>query len=91
MDGWNTILSYWVSAYFQGRAVSFRKGISKTSFFSQFCCPLLAWCVGSELLIHYHDRYDEDFFFHPNDWVAGKDPTHGDDQRCPGIITNAGA
>ena len=29
MDGWNTILSYWVSAYFQGRkAVSFREGNS---------------------------------------------------------------
>ncbi len=27
MDGWNTILSYWVSAYFQGRTVSFREGI----------------------------------------------------------------
>ena len=26
MDGWNTILSYWVSAYFQGRTVSFREG-----------------------------------------------------------------
>ncbi len=27
MDGWNTILSYWVSAYIQGRnAVSFREG-----------------------------------------------------------------
>ena len=28
MDGWNTILSYWVSAYFQGRTVSFREAIS---------------------------------------------------------------
>ena len=28
MDGWNTILSYWVSAYLQGRkAVSFRECI----------------------------------------------------------------
>ena len=26
MDGWNTILYYWVSAYFQGRTVSFREG-----------------------------------------------------------------
>ncbi len=26
MDGWNTILSYWVSAYFQGRTVIFREG-----------------------------------------------------------------
>ena len=28
MDGWNTILSYWVSAYFQGRCrtVSLREG-----------------------------------------------------------------
>ena len=26
MDGWKTILSFWVSAYFQGRAVSFREG-----------------------------------------------------------------
>ena len=26
MDGWNTIVSSWVSAYFQGRAVSFREG-----------------------------------------------------------------
>ena len=25
MDGWKTILSFWVSAYFQGRAVSFRE------------------------------------------------------------------
>ena len=27
MDGWNTILSYWVSAYFQGRTGSFRECI----------------------------------------------------------------
>ena len=27
MDGWNTSLSHWVSAYFQGRAVSFREGM----------------------------------------------------------------
>ena len=26
MDGWNTSLSYWVSAYFQGQTVSFREG-----------------------------------------------------------------
>ena len=26
-DGWKTILSYWVSVYFQGQAVSFREGI----------------------------------------------------------------
>ena len=26
MDGWNTIVSFWVPAYFQGRAVSFREG-----------------------------------------------------------------
>ena len=25
MDGWNTMVSYWVSAYFQGRTVSFRE------------------------------------------------------------------
>ena len=25
MDGWNTILSYWVSAYFQVQTVSFRE------------------------------------------------------------------
>ena len=30
MDGWNTILSYWVSAYFQGRTVSFREGRTMT-------------------------------------------------------------
>ena len=29
MDGWNTILSFWGPAYFQGRfAVSFREGSS---------------------------------------------------------------
>ena len=27
MDNWNTILSYWGAAFFQGRTVSFRKGI----------------------------------------------------------------
>ena len=27
MDGWNTILSYWVSAYFQVRTASFREGL----------------------------------------------------------------
>ncbi len=26
MDGWNTILSYWVSVTFQGRAVKLREG-----------------------------------------------------------------
>ena len=26
MDGWNTSLSYWVSAYFQGQTVSFKEG-----------------------------------------------------------------
>ena len=26
MDGWNTIVSFWVSADFQGRTVSFREG-----------------------------------------------------------------
>ena len=26
MDAWNTRLSYWVSAYFQGQTVSFREG-----------------------------------------------------------------
>ena len=34
MDAWNTILSYWVSAYFQGRTVSFREG-NKTAFFGE--------------------------------------------------------
>ena len=28
MDGWKTILSFWVSAYFLGRTVSFREGNS---------------------------------------------------------------
>ena len=26
MDGWNTILSYWGPAYFQGRTASLREG-----------------------------------------------------------------
>ena len=30
-DGWNAILSYWVSAYFQGRTVSFREGTETNS------------------------------------------------------------
>ena len=30
MDGWKTILSFWVSAYFQGRFVSFREGIGSS-------------------------------------------------------------
>ncbi len=28
MDGWNTIVSFWGPAYFQGQTVSFREGIS---------------------------------------------------------------
>ena len=28
LDGWNTILSYWVSAYFQVRTVSFNQGLA---------------------------------------------------------------
>ncbi len=28
MDGWKTILSYWVSVTFQGRAVKLREGTS---------------------------------------------------------------
>ena len=31
-DGWNTSLSYWVSAYFQVRTVSFREGIIAAEF-----------------------------------------------------------
>ena len=39
-----------------------------------------------------HDRYEMGKYLkHRNDLVAGKDPTHGDDQRCQGITTNAGA
>ena len=33
MDGWNSILSYWYSAYFQGRTVSFREGKSFAVFY----------------------------------------------------------
>ena len=34
MDGWNTILSYWEFAYFQGQIVSFREGA---------CLCLVCW------------------------------------------------
>jgi len=39
-----------------------------------------------------HDRYEMGKYLkRRNDLVAEKDPTHGDDQRCHGITTNAGA
>ena len=37
MDGWKMILSFWVSAYFQGQTVSFREGTSSPTF--QFPTP----------------------------------------------------
>ncbi len=36
MDGWNTIVSFWGPAYFQGRAVSFWEGIYFMTIFFQF-------------------------------------------------------
>ncbi len=57
MDGWNTILSFWVSAYFQVlKPVSFREGMgyqdpfqiqNHTNFamgFSCFFTPRHGWC-----------------------------------------------
>ncbi len=47
MDGWNTILSYWVSAYFQGLChVSFREGIwfdfvVRSSWRCSLCCSIM--------------------------------------------------
>ena len=35
MDGWNTILSFWGPAYFQGQKVSFREG--RISGNASFC------------------------------------------------------
>ena len=39
MDGWNTSLSYWVSAYFQGRAVSSREGNQAGLMISVYATP----------------------------------------------------
>ena len=39
MDGWNAIVSFWgQNAYFQGRTVSFREGISHFGGLSGGCC-----------------------------------------------------
>ena len=44
MDDWNTIVSFWVPAYFQGRTVSFREGKSLwVSFVWKFLWKISGW------------------------------------------------
>ena len=40
IDGWKTLLSFWVSAYFQGQPGSFREGtcLVSRSFYKNFTC-----------------------------------------------------
>ena len=46
MDGWQTILSFWVSAYFQGRGVSFTGG---TFFFGTCILSTIWWGESASL------------------------------------------
>ena len=54
MDGWNTILSFWGPAYFQGRTVSFREGVNGHVMFTFFECCLVIQKIGqsSQQLLH---------------------------------------
>ena len=69
MDGWNTILSFWVSAYFQGRTVSFREckwpGTNEKSEGKQF----KVWMVDGR------GRNSTKFFFW---WIGSKKWRFGD-------------
>ena len=40
MYGWNTSVSFWDFAYFQGRTVSFRECIPEAPFGTKKCLPL---------------------------------------------------